>query len=129
MCLITIPQPRIGLRSSHGFLHSSPVSDIKTFEPAGPTTSGNGYWVQMNFKDGTVALNRGEPSGQLYFAVAILQSARPILGERPLEEGVRIVVLMSGSTSSLVVDTLCDKAKEQNIAVACFYVDFAAREE
>jgi len=36
---------------------------------------------------------------------------------------------MSGGTSSLVVDTLCDKAKEQNIAVACFYVDFAARVE
>ena len=36
---------------------------------------------------------------------------------------------MSSGTSSLVVDRLCDKAKEQNIAVACFYVDFAAREE
>ena len=28
-----------------------------------------------------------------------------------------------------MVDRLCDKAKGQNIAVACFYVDFAAREE
>ena len=37
--------------------------------------------------------------------------------------------LMSSNTSSLVVDRLCDKAKEENIAVACFYVDFAAREE
>ena len=36
---------------------------------------------------------------------------------------------MGSDTSSLVVDRLCDKAKEQNIAVACFYVDFAAREE
>ena len=36
---------------------------------------------------------------------------------------------MSSDTSSLVVDRLCDKAGEQNIAVACFYVDFAAREE
>jgi len=36
---------------------------------------------------------------------------------------------MSSDTSSLVVDRLCDRAKEQNIAVACFYVDFAAREE
>jgi len=40
-----------------------------------------------------------------------------------------MLVLMSRDTSSLVVDGLCDKAKEQNIAVACFYVDFAAREE
>jgi len=38
-------------------------------------------------------------------------------------------VLMSSDTSSLVVDRLCDKVKEQNTAVACFYVDFAAREE
>jgi len=37
-------------------------------------------------------------------------------------------VLMK-DTSSLVVDRLCDKVKEQNTAVACFYVDFAAREE
>ena len=36
---------------------------------------------------------------------------------------------MSSDTSSLVVDRLCDKAKEENIAVACFYVDFAARGE
>jgi len=40
-----------------------------------------------------------------------------------------VVALITIDTSSLVVDRLCDKAKEQNIAVACFYVDFAAREE
>ena len=39
------------------------------------------------------------------------------------------LVLISSDTSSLVVDRLCDKVKEQNTAVACFYVDFAAREE
>ena len=38
-------------------------------------------------------------------------------------------MLINGDASSLVVDRLCDKAKEENIAVACFYVDFAAREE
>ena len=36
---------------------------------------------------------------------------------------------MSSDNSSLVVDRLCDRSKEQNAAVACFYVDFAAREE
>ena len=36
---------------------------------------------------------------------------------------------MGCDTSSLVVDKLCDRVKEQNTAVACFYVDFAAREE
>ena len=38
-------------------------------------------------------------------------------------------MLISSDASSLVVDRLCDKAKEENIAVACFYVDFAAREK
>jgi len=45
------------------------------------------------------------------------------------EEKLEMMVLMSSNTSSLVVDRLCDKAKEENTAVACFYVDFAAREE
>jgi len=40
-----------------------------------------------------------------------------------------MLVLMSSGNSSLAVDRLCDRAKEQNAAVACFYVDFAAREE
>ena len=36
---------------------------------------------------------------------------------------------MSHGTSSLVVDRLYDKSQDQNIAVTCFYIDFAAREE
>ena len=36
---------------------------------------------------------------------------------------------MSRGTSSLVVDMLYDKSYDQNIAVICFYADFAAREE
>ena len=39
------------------------------------------------------------------------------------------MVLIRSDASSLVVDRLCDKAKRQSIAVACFYVDFATREE
>ena len=39
------------------------------------------------------------------------------------------MVLTCGGTSSLVVDELCDMARERNIAVSCFYVDFAARKE
>ena len=38
-------------------------------------------------------------------------------------------MLTGSDTSSLVIDKLCDEAKEQNIAVAGFYVDFATREE
>ena len=39
------------------------------------------------------------------------------------------MALTLDDTSSLVVDGLCDRAKEQDMAVACFYIDFAAREE
>jgi len=64
------------------------------------------------------------------FATAIRQLARPISGEKqPSGRSVRVMALISTGASSLVVDRLCDKAEEQNIAVACFYVDFAAREE
>jgi len=38
-------------------------------------------------------------------------------------------VLTTHGDSSLVVDKLCDEAKGQNIAITCFYFDFAAREE
>jgi len=36
---------------------------------------------------------------------------------------------MSSDVSSLVIDTLCKKAVEENAAVACFYFDFAAQVE
>ena len=38
-------------------------------------------------------------------------------------------MLTSRDVSSLVIDRLCDKARGQNVAVACFYFDFAARRE
>ena len=38
-------------------------------------------------------------------------------------------VLMSYDDSSLVADGLCDLASEQNVAVSCFYLDFAAGKE
>jgi len=46
-----------------------------------------------------------------------------------LKKGQDVAVLMRSDTSSLVVDKLCDNAKEQDIAVACFYIDYAARKE
>ena len=36
---------------------------------------------------------------------------------------------MSSDGSSLVIDTLCKQAVEENAAVACFYFDFATHEE
>jgi len=38
-------------------------------------------------------------------------------------------VLISCDTSSLVIDSLCDRARGQDVAVACFYFDFAAQKE
>jgi len=38
-------------------------------------------------------------------------------------------VLTGCDVSSLVIDRLCDEARGKNVAVACFYFDFAARRE
>ena len=38
-------------------------------------------------------------------------------------------MLISCDASSLVVDKLCDQARRHNIAVSCFYFDFAVRKE
>ena len=43
--------------------------------------------------------------------------------------GVGRLLLTSHDGSSVVVDYLCDQAIEQDIVVACFYYDFASREE
>ena len=41
----------------------------------------------------------------------------------------RNVLLISRDVSSLVIDTLCKQAVEENTAVACLYFDFATHEE
>jgi len=38
-------------------------------------------------------------------------------------------VLTNRDVSSLVIDSLCDQARGQNVAVSCFYFDFAAQKE
>ena len=38
-------------------------------------------------------------------------------------------VLISPDVSSLVMDRLYDQAQGQNVAVACFYFDFASQRE
>ena len=40
-----------------------------------------------------------------------------------------MVLLIGRHNSSLVIDKLCDEAREGDIAVMCFYFDFAARNE
>ena len=43
--------------------------------------------------------------------------------------GERMTLLIGCDTSSLVIDTFCKHAVEENAAVACFYSDFTAQEE
>ena len=38
-------------------------------------------------------------------------------------------MLTSGDASSMVIDSLCNQARGQNATVACFYFDFAAKNE
>ena len=38
-------------------------------------------------------------------------------------------MLTSRNVSSLVIDSLCERARGQNVAVACFYYDFAMQQE
>jgi len=45
-----------------------------------------------------------------------------------VENKKETLVLTGGDGSSVVVDYLCDQAIEQDMAVACFYYDFASRE-
>jgi len=46
-----------------------------------------------------------------------------------LGRGYRVVLLTGCDLSSLVVDKLCDEAIGRDIAVTCFYFDYAARKE
>ena len=46
-----------------------------------------------------------------------------------MEENKSGQVLTSCDTSSLVIDTLCDRARERNASVTCFYFDFAFQKE
>jgi len=70
---------------------------------------------------------------QFCFAMEIRGWGRLISGNKdePRPRGVkgRGQMLTSCDVSSLVIDSLCDHARGQNVAVACFYFDFAARKE
>jgi len=65
------------------------------------------------------------------FATEIQGSVRRLSGNRnhSARREEREPVLTARDDSSLVVDSLCDQVRGQNIAVTCFYCDFAARKE
>jgi len=68
---------------------------------------------------------------QFCFAMETRGLARRILGNKGelsrIEE--KWQALTSYGVSSLVIDSLCDQAGGQHVAVACFYFDFAAQEQ
>ena len=68
---------------------------------------------------------------QFCFATEIPGSVRHLSGNEDYSERgeEREPVLNNRNGSSLVVDRLCDQARGQNTAVACFYFEFAARKE
>ena len=63
------------------------------------------------------------------FAMGIRGSVKHLSGNKDYFQERCEPMLISRDTSSLVVDRLSDQAKRQNIAVTCFYFDFAARKE
>jgi len=68
---------------------------------------------------------------QFCFAMGIRGWGRLISGNGDEHRGMkgRGQMLTSCDVSSLVIDSLCDQARGQNVAVACFYFDFAAKKE
>ena len=67
---------------------------------------------------------------QSCFTTEVRELARHLSGNENYSLGKRREsVLTSRDISSLVVDRLCDEARGQSTAVACFYFDFAARKE
>jgi len=68
---------------------------------------------------------------QCCFVTETRGSARHLSGNKDCSarREEREPVLTARDDSSLVVDSLCDQVRGQNIAVTCFYCDFAARKE
>ena len=68
---------------------------------------------------------------QFCFAMEIRGLVRHLLGNKDYPPGTEgsEPVLISLDGSSLVADRLCDQMRGWNIAVTCFYFDFASRNE
>ena len=85
----------------------------------------------MNLKVGAPVVREANPITQFCFAMEILGLGRLLLGNKnePQEVEKEEEVLTSRDVSSLVIDNLCNQARGKNVAVACFYFDFAAKKE
>jgi len=92
---------------------------------------GNGFYKPRNLEAGAPAVGEVNPMMQFCSAMEIQGSERLTLGNKdePREIRGENKALTSCNISSLVIDSLCDQARGQNVAVACFYFDFAAQKE
>jgi len=119
------------LRSGPGYRHWSPAYGTKISETAGSRVWGSGSYKRRNLETGTRVVAEVDPITRFYFAMGIQGWARRLLGNNdgPRGRGEKGRVLISRGISSLVIDSLCDRAREQDVAVACFYFDFAAQKE
>lgn len=64
-----------------------------------------------------------------YFVVGVLALERLIFRYEWQLLLNPVAILNSSNHSSLVIDTLCDGVDAENMAVACVYCDFHARDE
>jgi len=77
---------------------------------------------------------KGDRKRRPYFALEIRGSAKLTSGKKwgiSAEAQSWVLFLTSRNCSSLVIDTLCNEAggADGDIAVACFYIEFAAQKE
>ena len=120
-----------GLKYWPGYRHLSLDYATRTFKIAESKMWGNGSYKVRNLSSGALAVGDRNTMMVFCFAMGILGSERLILGNKGELRGMgrRGRVLTSRYFSSLVIDSLCDLEGEQDVAVACFYFDFAAKTE
>jgi len=128
ICRTTIQWPTKRPKSWPGYLHLNPGYGTTSFETVGLTGWETGSSKLRNIGIGSGVSVEANLMDQPCYATEVRGLARPTLGKRRSSRG-REGMLISCDVSSLVIDTLCDQAVRGNAAVACFYIDFAARKE
>jgi len=93
-----------------------------------------GEWLLQTkgFRSWHAGNGRGESDGKVLFCHGDPGVGKTYMGEKDEPSGIeerRQALIISLGVSSLVIDSLCGQAGGQNIAVACFYFDFAAQEQ
>jgi len=92
--------------------------------------SENGSYKTRISGDGATCEKKAKMLTRFCFAMEIRESARHLSGNKDCSLGGEGEPMLTRcESSSLVVDRLCDQTQGQNIAIACFYFDFAARKE